>query len=87
MSAPDGEITLRQLQVPLAFMEAGNLSRAAERLETSTVSVHRALHALKQALGCVLFRQEAATWCQRLRRSGWPKWRATRKDCWPTASA
>jgi len=54
----DDEITLRQLQVLLAFMEAGNLARAAERLGTSTVSVHRALHALEEAMRCVLFRQE-----------------------------
>ena len=54
----DDDITLRQLQVLLAFMEAGNLARAAEALQTSTVSVHRALHALEEALRCVLFRQE-----------------------------
>jgi LysR family malonate utilization transcriptional regulator len=54
----DEAITLRQLQVLLAFMEAGNLARAAERLQTSAVSVHRALHALEEALRCVLFRQE-----------------------------
>ncbi|HVR52050.1 MAG TPA: LysR substrate-binding domain-containing protein, partial [Pseudorhodoferax sp.] len=54
----DDAITLRQLQVLLAFMEAGNLARAAERLQTSAVSVHRALHGLEEALRCVLFRQE-----------------------------
>jgi LysR family malonate utilization transcriptional regulator len=54
----DDEITLRQLQVLLAFMDTGNLARAAERLQTSTVSVHRALHALEEALRCALFRQE-----------------------------
>ena len=54
----DDDITLRQLQVLLAFMEAGNLARAAERLQTSTVSVHRALHALEEGVRCVLFRQE-----------------------------
>lgn len=54
----DDAITLRQLQVLLAFMEAGNLARAAERLQTSAVSVHRALHALEEAMRCVLFRQE-----------------------------
>jgi LysR family malonate utilization transcriptional regulator len=54
----DDAITLRQLQVLLAFMEAGNLARAAERLQTSTVSVHRALHALEEGMRCVLFRQE-----------------------------
>ena len=54
----DDDITLRQLQVLLAFMEAGNLARAAEALQTSAVSVHRALHALEEAMRCVLFRQE-----------------------------
>lgn len=54
----DDDITLRQLQVLLAFMEAGNLARAAERLQTSTVSVHRALHGLEEGVRCVLFRQE-----------------------------
>lgn len=54
----DDDITLRQLQVLLAFMEAGNLARAAERLQTSSVSVHRALHGLEEAVRCVLFRQE-----------------------------
>ncbi|KQP11932.1 LysR family transcriptional regulator [Pseudorhodoferax sp. Leaf267] len=58
MSTPDDDITLRQLQVLLAFMEAGNLARAAERLQTSSVSVHRALHGLEEAVRCVLFRQE-----------------------------
>lgn len=54
----DDTITLRQLRVLQAFMEAGNLARAAERLQTSTVSVHRALHALEEGLRCVLFRPE-----------------------------
>jgi LysR family malonate utilization transcriptional regulator len=54
----DEAITLRQLQVLLAFMETGSLARAAERLQTSAVSVHRALHALEEALRCMLFRQE-----------------------------
>src|SRR6218665_1085274 len=59
MAAFDDEaITLRQLQVLLAFMETGSLARAAERLQTSAVSVHRALHALEEALRCMLFRQE-----------------------------
>ncbi len=58
MSARDDDITLRQLQVLLAFLEAGNLARAAEALQTSAVSVHRALHALEESMRCVLFRQE-----------------------------
>lgn len=52
------EITFRKLEVLLAFMQTGNLARAAEQLDTSTVSVHRALHSLEDALGCQLFRIE-----------------------------
>lgn len=58
MTLRDDDITLRQLQVLLAFMETGNLARAADQLQTSSVSVHRALHALEEAMRCVLFRHE-----------------------------
>ena len=59
MSAPiDEDITFRKLAVLLAFMETGNLARAAERLQTSSVSVHRALHSLEAGLRCTLFRHE-----------------------------
>ncbi|MBT2336380.1 LysR family transcriptional regulator [Variovorax paradoxus] len=54
----DEEITFRKLEVLLAFMETGNLARAAERLDTSTVSVHRALHSLEAGVRCALFRHE-----------------------------
>ena len=54
----DEEITFRRLEVLLAFMETGSLSRAAEKLETSSVSVHRALHSLEAGLRCALFRNE-----------------------------
>jgi LysR family malonate utilization transcriptional regulator len=54
----DEEITFRKLAVLLAFMETGNLTRAAERLNTSAVSVHRALHSLEAGLRCTLFRHE-----------------------------
>lgn len=54
----DEEITFRKLEVLLAFMETGNLARAAELLDMSTVSVHRALHSLEVGVRCVLFRQE-----------------------------
>jgi LysR family malonate utilization transcriptional regulator len=54
----DEEITFRRLEILLAFMETGNLARAAEKLDTSTVSVHRALHALESGLRCALFRHE-----------------------------
>jgi LysR family malonate utilization transcriptional regulator len=52
------EITFRKLEALLAFMESGNLARAAEILETSTVSVHRALHSLEEGTSCALFRHE-----------------------------
>src|SRR5450830_927368 len=54
----DEEITFRKLEVLLAFMETGNLTRAAELLDVSTVSVHRALHSLEEGLRCSLFRLE-----------------------------
>jgi pyrroline-5-carboxylate reductase len=54
----DEEITFRKLEILLAFMEAGNLARAAEQLGVSTVSVHRALHSLETGTRCSLFRLE-----------------------------
>lgn len=52
------DISLRRLEVLLAFMETGSLARAAERLGTSAVSVHRALHALEEGARCALFRHQ-----------------------------
>ena len=52
------EITFRKLEVFLAYMKAGNLARAAELLDVSTVSVHRALHSLQEGVRCQLFRHE-----------------------------
>jgi LysR family transcriptional regulator, malonate utilization transcriptional regulator len=54
----DDEITFRKLEILLAFMESGNLARAAERLGISAVSVHRALHSLETGTRCSLFRLE-----------------------------
>ena len=54
----DDEITFRKLEILLAFMDAGSLGRTAERLGTSPVSVHRALHSLEAGARCALFRQE-----------------------------
>lgn len=54
----DEEITFRKLEILLAFMESGNLARAAERLGISAVSVHRALHSLETGTRCSLFRLE-----------------------------
>jgi LysR family malonate utilization transcriptional regulator len=54
----DEEITFRKLEILLAFMETGNLARAAEQLGISAVSVHRALHSLESGTRCTLFRLE-----------------------------
>ncbi|SDE93282.1 LysR substrate-binding domain-containing protein [Phytopseudomonas seleniipraecipitans] len=54
----DEELTLKKLEIFLAFMRSGNLSRAASELETSNVSVHRAIHSLESALRCPLFKHE-----------------------------
>jgi len=54
----DEEITFRKLEILLAFMETGNLARTAEKLDISTVSVHRALHSLETGARCALFRLE-----------------------------
>src|SRR4051794_10219925 len=54
----DEEITFRKLEILLAFLESGNLARAAERFGISAVSVHRALHSLETSTRCALFRLE-----------------------------
>jgi len=54
MSIDEG-ISFRRLEILIAFLENGNLSRTAELLETSTVSVHRALHSLQESVRCPLF--------------------------------
>jgi LysR family malonate utilization transcriptional regulator len=54
----DEEITFRRLEILLAFLEGGSLARAAERLQVSTVTVHRALHSLEAGMRCSLFRHE-----------------------------
>ena len=52
------EITFRKLEILLAYLETGSLTRAAELLDVSTVSVHRALHSLEEGVRCTLFRHE-----------------------------
>jgi LysR family transcriptional regulator, malonate utilization transcriptional regulator len=52
------EITFRKLEVFLAYMEGGNLNAAAEKLDISAVSVHRALHSLEESTSCKLFNLE-----------------------------
>ena len=54
----DEQLTLKKLEIFLAFMRTGNLARAAAQLDTSTVSVHRAIHSLESALRCPLFKHE-----------------------------
>jgi LysR family malonate utilization transcriptional regulator len=54
----DEEITLKKLEVFLAFMRLHSLAKVAEELGQSTVSVHRALHSLEEGLRCQLFRRE-----------------------------
>jgi LysR family malonate utilization transcriptional regulator len=54
----DDAITLKKLEVFLAFMELGNMARVSELLGQSVVSVHRALHSLEESLHCPLFKRE-----------------------------
>jgi LysR family malonate utilization transcriptional regulator len=56
--AIDEGITLKKLEVFLSFMQHGNMARVAEAMAQSTVSVHRALHTLEEAVRCPLFRRE-----------------------------
>lgn len=49
------EITFRKLEIFLAYMSHSNLTKAAEQLDISPVSVHRALHSLEEGVGCALF--------------------------------
>ena len=54
----DEEITLRKLEVFLAFMRLGSLARVSDELAQTTVSVHRALHSLEAGLRAPLFKRE-----------------------------
>lgn len=51
----DSEITFRKLEIFLAYMEKQNITRSAEQLGLSAVSVHRALHSLEEGMRCPLF--------------------------------
>jgi len=53
----DDAITLKKLEALLAFLDHGSLALTAEALGQSAVSVHRALHALEQGVGCPLFQR------------------------------
>lgn len=54
----DEELTLKKIQIFLAFMRCGNLSKTAAEMQLSNVSVHKALHSLESALRCPLFKNE-----------------------------
>lgn len=54
----DEELTLKKIQIFLAFMRYGNLSKAAVEMQISNVSVHKALHSLESSLRCPLFKNE-----------------------------
>lgn len=54
----DEELTLKKIQIFLAFMRCGNLSKTAIEMQTSNVSVHKALHSLENSLRCPLFKNE-----------------------------
>ena len=56
--AIDEGITLKKLEVFLAFMKTGNMSRASETIGQSVVSVHRALHSLEESTRCPLFKPD-----------------------------
>ena len=54
----DNELTLKKIQIFLAFMRCGNLTKTATEMQISNVSVHKALHSLESALRCPLFKHE-----------------------------
>ena len=49
------ELTLRKLEVLCSFIRTGSLSKTAEELRLSSVSIHKALHSLESGIGCALF--------------------------------
>jgi LysR family transcriptional regulator, malonate utilization transcriptional regulator len=57
MAVEEG-VTLKKLEVFLAFMKTGNMARASETLGLSVVSVHRALHSLEDSVRCALFKPD-----------------------------
>lgn len=54
----DDELTLKKIQIFLAFMRCGNLTKTAAEMQISNVSVHKALHSLESALRCPLIKHE-----------------------------
>lgn len=51
----DDRLSLRKLEVFLAFLRTENIAKTAEDLGTAAVSVHRALHTLEETIQCPLF--------------------------------
>ncbi len=49
------ELTLRKLVILCSFVRTGSLSKTAEELHLSSVSIHKALHSLESGIGCALF--------------------------------
>jgi len=52
------EVTLRKLEILCSFVRTGSLSKTAEELQLSSVSIHKALHSLEAAIACPLFVKE-----------------------------
>ena len=52
------EITLRKLEILCSFVRTGSLSKTADELRLSSVSIHKALHSLEVGMGCPLFIKE-----------------------------
>ncbi|QWD59458.1 LysR family transcriptional regulator [Polynucleobacter sp. MWH-UH35A] len=52
------ELTLRKLEILCSFVRTGSLSKTAEELHLSSVSIHKALHSLESGVGCPLFIKE-----------------------------
>ena len=57
MSIEEG-ITIKKLEVFLSFMNFGNMARVAESMGQSSVSIHRSLHSLEEAVRCPLFKRQ-----------------------------
>jgi LysR family malonate utilization transcriptional regulator len=55
---PNEELTLRKLEIFCSFVRTGSLSKTAEELRLSPVSIHKALHSLESGIGCPLFIKE-----------------------------
>ncbi|MET4575588.1 LysR family transcriptional regulator [Ottowia thiooxydans] len=52
------DISSRKLEALVAYLDHKTLNAAADALNTSAVSVHRALHSLEDSVRCSLFRHE-----------------------------